>query len=101
MTMPTHPQTAEALDATIRAMETDPRLDADAAARLAIHGDANWQMPYGDTTDSMLYEAVVDAIAHDHAPHLDADERDLAQELSPADGLRAARAASARLHSYS
>ncbi|MFI1677046.1 hypothetical protein [Streptomyces sp. NPDC020607] len=100
MTMPTHPQTAEALDATIRTMEQHPDLDPDAAARLAVHGDANWQMPYGDTTDSMLYEAVVDAIAHDHAPHLDADERLLAQELSPADGLRAARSASTRVHTY-
>ncbi|MEU1155754.1 hypothetical protein ABZ369_22435 [Streptomyces sp. NPDC005918] len=101
MTMPTHPQTAQALDATIRAMEADPSLDPDAAARLAVNGDANWQMPYGDTTDSLLYESVADAIAHDHAPHLDADWRPLAQELSPADGLRAARAAAARVRSYS
>lgn len=100
MTMPTHAQTAEALDKTIRVMEANPGLDADAAARHAVHGDVNWRMPYGDTTDSLLYEAVVDAIAYDHAPHLDADERDLAQELSRDDGLRAAHTASARVHSY-
>lgn len=101
MTMPTHHQTAEALDKTIRAMEEHPRLDADAAARLAVHGDANWRMPNDDTTDSLLYESVVEAIAHDHAPHLDADERENAQELPREDAVHAARIASERLHSYS
>lgn len=100
MTMPSHAQTAQALDATIRAMETNPALDADAAARLAIHGSPNWTMPHDDTADSLLYEAVVDAIAYDNAPHLDADERESAQELDPGAGLVAARVSSARLHSY-
>ncbi|MFI0236344.1 hypothetical protein [Streptomyces sp. NPDC016845] len=100
MTMPTHAQTAEALDATIRTMEASPGLDADAAARLAVHGDANWTMPHGDTADSLLYESVVDAIAYDHAPHLDADERYTAAELSHEDALRAARSAARRVHGY-
>ncbi|WP_157855922.1 hypothetical protein [Streptomyces aureocirculatus] len=42
MTMPTHAQTADALDATLTAMQHDPRLDADQAARLAIHGSPDW-----------------------------------------------------------
>lgn len=100
MTMPTHAQTAAALDATVQVMEANPRLDADAAARLAVHGDPNWPTPHGDTADSLLYEAVVEAIAHERAPHLDADERDTAAELSRADGLRAARSAARRVHGY-
>lgn len=100
MTMPTHAQTAAALDDTVRAMEANPRLDADSAARLAVHGDPNWRMPNGDTADSMLYEAVVEAIAHDHAPDLDADERETAAELSRTQALRAARVAAGRVHGY-
>lgn len=37
--------------APVRAMEAAPRLDADVAARLAIHDSTAWQMPPDDNTD--------------------------------------------------
>lgn len=100
MTMPTHHQTADALDATIRAMHNDPSLDADQAARLVTLGRADRPMPHGDTASSLLKEAITDAIEDAHAPHLDADDRDRAHQLHRDVALSAAHAAAERFHSY-
>lgn len=101
MTMPTHAQTAAGLDATARAMQTTPSLDADQAARLVTLGHADAWMSGEDTDASLLYEAITDEIAYQHAPGLDADQADTAREIPRDEALRCARAGAARFHSYS
>lgn len=55
--------TADALDATATAMENDPTLNVDHAARKAIWGTPNAHVPTGHTTESILYDDVTISIA--------------------------------------